>query len=76
VSANRLKGSFRDYVRFSPSGINNIPVTLGIVTWEMHAVAERIEFSGTWELATDSHPAPVGPDSSDAFPEWTEVIAE
>ncbi len=73
TSPNRLKGQFRDYVRFRPNGVASIFVTLGIVTWEMHAVAERVEFSGVWELTTDSHPAPVGPDTSDEFPVWTEV---
>ena len=76
TSPNRLKGHFRDYVRFRPTGSESIYVTLGIVTWDMHAVAERIEFSGVWELTTDVHPAPVGPDSDDTFPEWTEVIED
>ncbi len=73
VTPNQMKGTFRDYVRFCPNGAESICVTLGIVTWDMNAVAERVPLTGTWGLTTDDHPAPVGPDTSDDFPAWTGV---
>jgi hypothetical protein len=78
-SPNRLKGTFKDYVRFRPSrGVEaeNIYVTLGIIRWEIHAVAERDLAWFTWHLATDHHPAPTGPDNSDEFPQWTSNRSE
>ena len=75
LTPNKLIGSYRDYVRFRPDGdVNNIYVTLGIVTWNMNAVGEWVPFTeDTWILTTDEHPAPKGPDKSDDFPVWDGV---
>lgn len=63
----RLKGTFKDYVRFRPDGTDNIYVTLGLVTWQMHAQSE----APNWELTVDEHPAPSEVDPSrDSFPTW------
>lgn len=80
-SPNRVQGSFTDYVRFRPrAGVpdDNIYVTLGIVqnghgaSWDILGVAQ--EGSGTWTITTNIINPPTSVDSSDAFPNWTEVF--
>jgi hypothetical protein len=71
VTPNIVNLSARDFVRFQPDG--GIYVTLGIVTWDTVGTAEQ-SFLGNWSITTDTTPDPSGPDSSDAFPVWTQSI--
>jgi hypothetical protein len=65
---NRLQGSFQDYIRFRPDAGNvsdNIFVTLGIVYWNMNAVA-----TGPTTVSPNETLDPTGPDNSNKFPFW------
>jgi hypothetical protein len=67
---HRVKGDFKDYFRFKPgfADDDNIYVTLGISTWSMHA---EIRFG---VVTSNDHPGPIGPNSSDSFPTWSNHI--
>jgi hypothetical protein len=73
VTPNIVNLSCSDFVRFQPDGANSIYVTLGIVTWDTVGTAEQ-SLSGYWSITTDTTPDPSGPDSSDTFPVWTQII--
>jgi len=61
----------RDYIRFTPSGSDSIPITLERVDWTWNSVAEQ-DISLTWHITGD---AVTGPDEvgDDSFPEWQNV---
>jgi hypothetical protein len=60
--------SFQDYCRFKPDG--GIFVTLGIINWSCDG-----ESPYAWFLSINSVTGPLGPDSSDAFPIWQNVLS-
>ncbi|MDB6021955.1 MAG: hypothetical protein JWQ04_1812, partial [Pedosphaera sp.] len=65
---DRIKGSFKDYIRFRPNVGNtndNIYITLGIVSWSMNATA-----TNSTTISPNDTPDPVGPDNSNDFPFW------
>jgi hypothetical protein len=72
IPKRRLKGEFKDYVRFRPNGPDNIYATVGLVTWNMHG---EIEAALNWNFTHDEHPAPSDVDQSvDDFPVWYGTI--
>jgi hypothetical protein len=71
TSPIEVKGSFIDYIRFSPNTPGSIYVTLGIVTWNMDGAITHTGTPPSWTFVITNTPDPVGPNTSDQFPFYT-----
>jgi hypothetical protein len=71
---NTVSISARDFVQFCPGG-GGIYVTLGIATWNASATARQYSMYGDWFIQNPTISGPIGPDTSDAFPLWTQIRA-
>ena len=69
LSYGKYYGQWKDYVRFTPSGRDSIPITLGRVDWSWNAEAS-LGLSG-WVITSNSVAGPTLDRNDDSFPTWT-----
>jgi hypothetical protein len=68
-----ISDKFTDYIMFCPSGIGNIYVTLGTVSWSWSSSTTYT--NGNWtEPTQDGIHAPTGNDTSAQLPVWLNVF--
>jgi hypothetical protein len=69
-----IDDQFESRVRFRPDGADNIPITIGKITWEWSARAD--ETNGVWSVTASSTNGPAFDDSANDFPIWEKIYPD